>query len=223
VLKQSRHYRKYFQLRRRNLFPRSTVTISRTMMAVRRPAQKATPQGEEERLLVQSAQGDPAKFDALYELYFERIYYFLARRVRDRAIAEDLTSEVFHKALANLSSYEWRGAPFSAWLFRIAANALADQYKRASREQPSSGIASNPDMQADLSSPDLEAIDYHARLFRLVDHLPAAQRQVIRERFVEQRSIREIAARLNKTEGAIKQLQFRALQALRSQMEGGHA
>ena len=193
------------------------------MMAVRRPAQKATPPGEEERLLVQAAQNDPAKFDALYELYFERIYYFLARRVRDRAIAEDLTSEVFHKALANLPSYEWRGVPFSAWLFRIAANALADQYKRASREQPSSGNASNPDMHPDLSSPDLEAIDYHARLFRLVDHLPAVQRQVIRERFVEQRSIREIAARLKKTEGAIKQLQFRALQSLRTQMEGGHA
>ena len=193
------------------------------MMAVRRPAQKATPQGEEERLLVQAAQSDPAKFDALYELHFERVYYFLARRVRDRAVAEDLTSEVFHKALANLSAYEWRGAPFSAWLFRIAANAVADQHKRVAREQPSSGNASNPDMHPDLSSPDLEAIDYHARLFQLVDLLPAAQRQVIRQRFVEQRTIREIAARLNKTEGAIKQLQFRALQALRAQMEGGHA
>jgi len=193
------------------------------MMAVRRPTQKATPQGEEERLLVQAAQNDPAKFDALYELHFERVYYFLARRVRDRAIAEDLTSEVFHKALANLAAYEWRGAPFAAWLFRIAANALADQYKRASREQPSSGNANDPDELPDLSSPDLEAIDYHARLFRLVDRLPAVQRQVIRERFVEQRSIREIAARLNKTEGAIKQLQFRALQSLRTQMEGGHA
>jgi RNA polymerase sigma-70 factor (ECF subfamily) len=191
------------------------------MMAVRRPAQKATPQGEEERFLVQAAQSDPAKFDALYELHFERVYYFLARRVHDRAIAEDLTSEVFHKALANLASYEWRGAPFSAWLFRIAANALVDQHKRASREQP--GNANDPDEYPDLSSPDLEAIDYHARLFRLVDHLPPFQRQVIRERFVEQRSIREIAARLNKTEGAIKQLQFRALQALRTQMEGGHA
>ncbi len=192
-------------------------------MAVRRPAQSPAPQGADERLLVEAAQGDPAKFDALYELHFERVYYFLARRVRDRAIAEDLTSEVFHKALANLSSFEWRGAPFSAWLFRIAANALADQYKRASREQPSSGNANAPDELPDLSSPDLEAIDYHARLFRLVDHLPAVQRQVIRERFVEQRSIREIAARLNKTEGAVKQLQFRALQALRTQMEGGHA
>jgi RNA polymerase sigma-70 factor (ECF subfamily) len=193
------------------------------MMAVRRPAQEPVPQGLDEHALVQAAQSDPAKFGALYELHFERIYYFLARRVRDRATAEDLTSEVFHKALANLPNYEWRGAPFAAWLFRIAANALADQYKRAAREIPSSADTQNPDAHPDLSSPDLEAIDYHARLFRLVDNLPAVQQRVIRERFVEQRTIREIATRLEKTEGAIKQLQFRALQTLRAQMEGGHA
>ena len=192
-------------------------------MAVRRPAQEPVPQGLDEHVLVQAAQSDPAKFDALYELHFERIYYFLARRVRDRATAEDLTSEVFHKALANLPNYEWRGAPFAAWLFRIAANALADQYKRAAREIPSSDDTKNPDAHPDLSSPDLEAIDYHARLFRLVDNLPAVQQRVIRERFVEQRTIREIATRMEKTEGAIKQLQFRALQTLRAQMEGGHA
>jgi RNA polymerase sigma-70 factor (ECF subfamily) len=193
------------------------------MMAVRRPAQKPAPQGADERLLVEAAQGDPAKFDALYELHFERVYYFLARRIQDRATVEDLTSEVFHKALANLATYQWRGAPFAAWLFRIASNALADQYKRAAREQSSSDAAQNPDEHPDLSPRDLETIDYHARLFRLVDHLPAVQCQVIRERFVEQRSIREIADRLKKTEGAIKQLQFRALQTLRAQMEGGHA
>jgi RNA polymerase sigma-70 factor, ECF subfamily len=193
------------------------------MVAVRRPAQKSAPQGMDERLLVQAAQRDPAKFEALYELYFERVYYFLVRRVRDRATAEDLTSEVFHKALAHLPSYEWRGAPFAAWLFRIAHNALADQYKRAAREHPSQEDQTGAIAQQELSSFEMEAIDYHARLFRLVDHLPAVQRQVIRERFVEQRTIREIAARLNKTEGAIKQLQLRALQTLRSQMEGGHA
>jgi RNA polymerase sigma-70 factor (ECF subfamily) len=193
------------------------------MMAVRRPGQKLSPKGVDERLLVQAAQSDPAKFDVLYELYFERVYYFLASRVRDRATAEDLTSEVFHKALANLPAYEWRGIPFAAWLFRIASNALADQYKRSSREQPTSDHPPGPDALPDPTSPDMETVDYHARLFRLVDHLPAAQRRVIQERFVEQRTIREIAGRLKKTEGAIKQLQFRALQTLRTKMGGGHA
>jgi RNA polymerase sigma-70 factor (ECF subfamily) len=193
------------------------------MVAVRRPAQKPAPQSVDERLLVQAAQNDPAKFDALYELHFERIYYFIARRVRDRATAEDLTSEVFHRALANLASYEWRGLPFGAWLFRIAANAIADQHKRASRERSPSDNPLSADRRPDPSSLDLEAIDYHVRLFRLVGSLPAVQQRVIHERFVEQRSIREIAERLNKTQGAIKQLQFRALQTLRAQMEGAHA
>jgi RNA polymerase sigma-70 factor, ECF subfamily len=193
------------------------------MVAVRRPARTSAPPSADERVLVEAAQADPVQFGALYELHFERIYYFIARRVRDRATAEDLTSEVFHKALANLPSYEWRGAPFGAWLFRIAANAITDQFKRTSREQRGANDPQSSAEQRDVSSFDLEAVDYHARLFRLVEQLPGVQQRVIHERFVEQRSIREIAARLNKTQGAVKQLQFRALQTLRAQMEGAHA
>src|SRR6266403_555933 len=103
-------------------------------MAVRKPAAKDAREGAEERLLVEAAQNDPAKFGDLYDRHFERIYAFVARRMRDRDKAEDLTSEVFHKALANLKSYTWTGAPFAAWLYRIAANAVADFSKRSARE-----------------------------------------------------------------------------------------
>ena len=103
------------------------------MMATRRAARKTALPSADERLLVEAAQGDPAKFEALYELHFARVYGFVASRVHDRATAEDVTSEVFHKALANLPSYEWRGVPFVAWLLRIAVNAVADQHKRAAR------------------------------------------------------------------------------------------
>ena len=171
----------------------------------------------EERLLVEAAQRDPAKFGDLYELHFERVYAFIARRVRDRNIAEDLTADVFHKALANLKNYESRGA-FASWLFTIAANAVTDQWKRAAREAP--GPEDPPEIGV---THDLEAIEDRARLFRLVDRLPGEQRRVIFERFVEQRSIREIAEQLGRSEGAVKQLQLRALQKLRSQMEGAHA
>lgn len=174
----------------------------------------------DERLMVEAAQDDPAKFADLYEIHFERIYAFLVARVRDRDIAEDLTSEVFHKALANLRTYEWRGAPFGAWLMRIAANALADQSKRAAREFPS---AEDPPDIGVSAEPDLDAIENRARLFRLVSELPGSQRRVIQQRFVEQRSIREIARQLGRSEGAVKQLQFRALQSLREQMEDGDA
>jgi RNA polymerase sigma-70 factor (ECF subfamily) len=188
------------------------------------PAQKAGPARQaEERLLVEAAQSDPAKFDALYELHFERVYAFVASRVRDQATAEDLTSEVFHKALANLPSYEWRGVPFAAWLLRIAANAIVDHGKRAAREASPPNdppeLAANPEVQAS----ELRVIEYRARLFRLVGQLPEVQKRVVYERFVEQRRIREIAARLKRTEGAVKQLQLRALQSLRAQMESGDA
>jgi RNA polymerase sigma-70 factor (ECF subfamily) len=178
-------------------------------------------QGADERGLVEAAQSDPAKFEALYDLNFERVYAFVASRVRDRTTAEDVTSEVFYKALAKLRSYEWRGVPFVAWLLRIAANAIVDHAKRAAREFP--GADDPPDSAAapDLQSSEMRTIEHRAQLFRLVGRLPEVQKQVVYERFVEQRSIREIAQRLGKTAGAIKQLQLRAVQNLRAQMEGG--
>ena len=200
------------------------------MKATGRPEKKKTlpkssasrragaPARPEERLLVEAAQSDPARFDALYEFHFERVYGFIAGRVRDRATAEDLTSEVFYKALANLKSYESRGIPFAAWLLRIAANAVIDRSQRASREHPMTDDPPDPGIK-----PDMRAIEHRARLFQLVKRLPETQRRVIQERFVDQRSIREVAERLGKSEGAIKQLQLRALERLRAQMEGGHA
>jgi RNA polymerase sigma-70 factor (ECF subfamily) len=182
------------------------------------PKKSAASARTEERLLVEAAQSDPLEFDALYELHFERVYGFVAGRVRDRATAEDLTSEVFYKALANLKSYEWRGVPFAAWLLRIAANAIIDRRQEASR------MYSLPEEPADRSVHlDTRAIEHRARLLRLVGQLPETQRRVVHERFVDQRSIREIAKRLGKSEGAIKQLQLRALVRLRAQMGGGCA
>jgi RNA polymerase sigma-70 factor (ECF subfamily) len=178
----------------------------------------AAPQKEaRERLLIEAAQKDPRLFAELYEHNFERVYAFIARRVRRREEAEDLTSDVFHQALANLGRFEWRGAPFAAWLFRIAANAIADRWKRAAREQ------GNPARDAaeeagNLADSDLEEIERRAQLFRFVAKLPEDQRRVLVKRFVEQRSIREIAQELGRTEGAVKQLQFRALESLRARM-----
>jgi RNA polymerase sigma-70 factor, ECF subfamily len=184
-------------------------------MAVRRPASKVLQIGADERLLVEAAQRDPASFAELYELHFEKVYAFVVRRTGNRNTAEDLTSEVFHKALANLRGYEWRGAPFGAWLLRIAANALADHFKRSARE-----VQEREDAPEKISKADQEDLANRARLFRLVDQLPADQRRVVFGRFVEQRSIREIAQQLERSEGAVKQLQLRALQKLRTQMEG---
>jgi RNA polymerase sigma-70 factor, ECF subfamily len=193
------------------------------MMAARRPRLKPSPEACDEQALLEAAQRDPGKFDALYELHFERVYAFVVGRVHDRTMAEDLTADVFHKALAGLPKYEWRGAPFAAWLFRIAANAIIDQHKREQRGFADSEISSANEPPADAMEMDLQVVEYRTRLFQLVGRLPEAQRLVIRQRFIEQRSIREIAQQLGKTPGAVKQLQFRALQSLRTQMESGHA
>lgn len=171
----------------------------------------------DERLLVEAAQRDTARFADLYDLHFERVYAFVIRRVRDRDAAEELTAEVFHKALANLRAFESRGAPFGAWLIRIAANAVIDRAKRTVREVVDSDGLPDQGVDPDV---DLDRIEQSARLFRLVDELPTDQRAVIVDRFVDERSIRETAQRLGKTEGAVKQLQFRALDTLRRRMRG---
>jgi RNA polymerase sigma-70 factor (ECF subfamily) len=169
-------------------------------------------QSGEERALIEAAKRDPGKFAELYELNLDRVYAYVSRRVRDRSIAEDITAEVFHHALANLQHFEWRGTPFAAWLFRIAANEIADRAVQLGREVSNAG---------DLpGGEDPEEVEERARLFRFVRGLPQDQRTVLEMRFVEGRSIRDIAERLNRTEGAIKQLQFRAVRSLRERMGG---
>jgi RNA polymerase sigma-70 factor (ECF subfamily) len=188
-------------------------------MVVRAPASKGSPEQAEERLLVEAAQKDPTRFAELYELNFERVYGFIARRVGDRDAAEDLTSDTFHKALANLRSFEWRGVPFVAWLLKIASNAIADRSQRTGREL---AVDDPPELSEEASADiDLAEVEHRARLFRLVDQLPADQRRVVAMRFAEEKSIREIAEKLGRTEGAVKQLQFRGLQNLRAQVKGG--
>ena len=169
----------------------------------------------DDRLLVEAAQSDPSRFADLYEEHFGRVYAYISRHVGRRQIAEDLTSDVFREALAGIRNFEWRGVPFAAWLLRIAARAVADHFKKSGREK----LALEPQL-ADSNSSDIER---EAILFELVDRLPEAQFRVIHMRFVEQKSIREIAEELGRSEGAIKQLQFRAIENLRAQWEGAHA
>ncbi len=165
----------------------------------------------DERLLIEAAQRDPSRFADLYETNFERVYAYIAGRVRDRDVAQDLTAEVFQHALANIGSFEWRGLPFVAWLMRIAANAIADRWQRTSKEPPV------PDEPLEEQGAD-DQIERRAMLSQLVEALPCDQRHVVIRRFVDQRSIRDIAQELGRSEGAIKQLQFRALQTLRSNL-----
>lgn len=168
----------------------------------------------DERLLIEAAQKDPSRFAELYEQNFYRVYAYVARRVRDRAETQDLTAHVFHQALANLGKFKWKGSPFAAWLYRIASNAIADQAKRKARE---SSEQSNS-IQESSTTVDVEKLERRARLFSAVDKLPEDQRRVILMRFADEKSIREIAGELGRSEGAVKQLQFRGVENLRNRL-----
>jgi RNA polymerase sigma-70 factor (ECF subfamily) len=178
----------------------------------------------EERRLIEAAQQDRACFGDVYERYFELVYGYVARRVRERPATEDLTSEVFRKALANIDRFKWTGAPFGAWLLRIASNVIADRTKRQAKDgirvDESSltvgGLTQSSSRQTQQT--DLEESERRSWVIRKVDELPDDQRRVVRMRFAEEKSINEIAAELGRSEGAIKQLQFRALQNLRQKI-----
>jgi RNA polymerase sigma-70 factor (ECF subfamily) len=172
-------------------------------------------QSTDDRLRIEAAQRDPSRFGELYEENFHRVYAYVARRVGDRHEAEDLTADVFREALAGIRKFEWRGVPFAAWLLGIAARVIADYFRRSGRETGSP--AANPEQSS------ADEVERNAMLFQLVERLPEAQHQVIHMRFVEQKSIREIAQELGRSEGAVKQLQLRAVENLRAQMEGSHA
>jgi RNA polymerase sigma-70 factor, ECF subfamily len=176
---------------------------------------KALRNGRDERLQVEAARQDPAHFADLYENNFERVYAYIAHRVGNREEAQDLTAEVFHQALTSLRGFEWRGLPFAAWLLGIASNLLSDRWRR---------VLGQVEVQTEeIGEAGIEDhVERRAMLYQLVDRLPSDQRQVILRRFVAQKSLREIATELGRSEGAIKQLQLRALQNLREQMRSNH-
>lgn len=168
---------------------------------------------DDDRRLIEAAQGDPARFVELYDRYVDRVYAFVSSRTHDRAVAEDITADVFHHALAHLREFEWRGVRILAWLFRIAANAIADRWRQSGRD-----ATALPDDVPDRR--DVAELERRVMVFQLVERLPDVQRRVIELRFVEEKSLREIAAELGRSEGAVKQLQLRALENLRKGMAG---
>jgi RNA polymerase sigma factor (sigma-70 family) len=167
----------------------------------------------DERMLVEAAQKEPGRFAELYEQNFARVYAYVACRIKDRTETQDLTAYVFQQALANIGKFKWRGAPFITWLYRIAANAIADHGRKKSREVAETELATDASVDSDL-----EQVERRARLFRAVEALPENQRRVILLRFGEEKSIREIASELDRSEGAVKQLQFRGLETLRARL-----
>ena len=175
-----------------------------------------------ERLLVERAKTDPEAFGALYDRYFSQIYRFVFSRLRDQTAAEDVTSEVFMKALRSLPRYQDTGRPFTAWLYQIAVNTVNDRY-RASR--PTVDLDEMYDLAA--AGPALEdAAVQRAELrqiWSVVEGLPAQQRTALTLKFQEDLKISDIAAVMGKSEGAVKLLIHRGVTRLRTVMKKAEA
>jgi RNA polymerase sigma-70 factor (ECF subfamily) len=158
--------------------------------------------------------GDRAAFAELYDSYVDSVYRYLLYRLREASDAEDLTSEVFTRAFANIHRYRWQGKSFLAWLYTIARNAVTD---RRRRERPTVDLDSAYGVAEDGPTAHDRAVlgEQVGALRGAVKHLTTEQQQVLSLRFEANLSSREVARMLGKNEGAIRALQFRALGRLR--------
>ncbi len=168
----------------------------------------------EESLVQRARQHDQEAFAQLYEEYFDKIYRYVALKIGDRTEAEDMTQQVFVKALRSISSFRWKGRPFSAWLFRIAHNLVVDHLRKRSRRATVPLAESMPAGDGDPQQAAERRLDID-RLALATRHLTEAQREVISLRFAGELPIAQVARVMGKNEGAIKALQHSAIAALR--------
>jgi RNA polymerase sigma-70 factor (ECF subfamily) len=179
---------------------------------------KGAGENQRVRALVERAQkGDREALEELYLIHFDRIYSYLHMTVGNRHDAEDLTTQTFLKMLESINKFRWQSVPFSAWLFRIAHNLSMDHFRANRRWQPEEDVP-EPEPQETTEQDALESIGRKSML-ELIDELSPEQQQVLTLKFVFNFSNAEAATILDKTEGAIKSLQHRALASLQRQLE----
>jgi RNA polymerase sigma-70 factor, ECF subfamily len=174
----------------------------------------------DEMALSRAAQGDQEAFGVLYERYVRRIYNYIYYRTGDTFDAEDLTERVFLRAMRHIGNYKDRGLPFSAWLYRIAHNLVANWHRDNSRRKEiplNEGLlGSHP---GELPENELLHIEERERLMRVIRGLPAERQQLLILKFVEHLSNAEIGQIMGRTEGAIKSLYHRTLLSLRDELK----
>ena len=172
---------------------------------------------DEESLVHRAQQRDEEAFATLYEEYFDKIYRYVTLKIGDRIEAEDLTQQVFMKALGSISSFKWKGIPFSAWLFRIAHNQVVDYFRKKKRYTTVSLDESRASSDTDPRLEVERKLDI-AQILQATKQLTESQREVISLRFTSELSIVEVARIMGKSVGAVKALQHSAIAALRREL-----
>jgi len=188
-----------------------------TTPAERLPARDSTEHVRE--LVARGQQGDRDALEELYLIHFDRIYSYLHVSVGNRHDAEDLTTQTFLRMLEKVGGFKWQSSPFSAWLFRIAHNLAMDHFRARRRWQLEEEV---PEPRGDAEpSAELAALQTIGResMLKLIDRLSPEQQQVLTLKFVFGLPNAGVAAILEKTEGAIKSLQHRALVSLQKQIQ----
>lgn len=174
---------------------------------------------DETELIARACRGDAAALGELYTRYSDRVYRYLYYRTSDRALAEDLTAEVFLRMVEGIGSYDQREIPFAAWLYRIARARLVDHWRDAGQRE----IVLLED-EADSETlgeerDDLEQVASAEQFSQLLQTLTSDQQEVLILRFVEGLTHAEIGRILGKSEGAVKALQRRALHRLAGEVK----
>lgn len=169
---------------------------------------------EAEEQLIKAAQKDPQAFEPLYKSYYSRIAAYVYHRVENKELAFEITAAVFYRALESLPRYQWRGLPFSAWLFRIAANEL-NQFYRKSKTQPVLSIDREGlgEIKADMTEDNSAETD--RRLFAALDRLDEDELELVNMRFFEKRSFKEMSEIAEIGESACKMRLYRILEKLK--------
>ena len=190
------------------------------MMSEGATARAAAPSEHVRKLVARAQEGDRDALEELYLLHFDRIYSYLHMSVGNRHDAEDLTTQTFLRMLESIGKYRVQAAPFSAWLFRIAHNLSMDHFRANRRWRPEEEVPEPRDSE-ERSAED-EAFQSIGRqsMLDLIESLSEEQQQVLTLKFVFNFSNGEAATILDKTEGAVKSLQHRALGALQKQIAG---
>jgi RNA polymerase sigma-70 factor (ECF subfamily) len=186
---------------------------------VERTTERAKESGAQIRRLVERGQqGDRAALEELYLIHFDRIYSYLHMTVGNRHDAEDLTTQTFLRMLESIGKFRFQSAPFSAWLFRIAHNLSMDHFRASRRVQPEEEVPEPIGNEQD--SAEVEALHSIGRqsLLDMIEDLSEEQQQVLTLKFVFTFSNGEVATILDKSEGAVKSLQHRALVSLQKQI-----